>query len=56
MPGQSVTINLDAIFADRYFEIGVSTVVLREIVDAEANHAHQQCAHQEIQKAIRIRV
>jgi hypothetical protein len=56
MPGHSVAINLDAVFADRYFEIGLSTVILAEIVHAEANHAHQQRTHQEIQKAVRIRV
>jgi|GEM_PF-3546990 len=56
MPGQSVAINLDAVFAYGYFEISLCTVILREIVHAEANHAYQQRTHQEIQKAVRIRV
>ena len=56
MPGRSVAINLDALIANRYFEVGFGAVVLSEIVHAETDHTYKKCAHQEIQKAVRIRV
>ena len=54
MPGRLVTVDLDSIFANRDFKVGIGTVVLREIVDAKAYDTDEKCADQKVQKTVAI--